>query len=331
MEPMVTVICLAFNHEKYIRKTLEGFVMQKTSFGYKVLIHEDASTDSTLQIIREYEKKFPGLFEVIAQKENQYSKGVAITEKFLLPRIEGKYVAFCEGDDYWARADKLQKQYDFMEQNSECSISTHIVQCIHEEGTYMNKTIPSEYFQKKIGLQNLVISGGLLTHELLVGEFPFHLSSYFIRTDIYKKYYNEKPQYVKKVRTGDVALLQYMALNGDCGFLSEDMSCYRVGSVQGWTERTKKSVSSMVKRYEDAINYLDELDRYTEGEFKTDIQISKNLQAIQIIKIKRQYRKLFKYKKEIMKYTVKEQIKLLVLATIDTVFPRFMEKYKNDV
>lgn len=328
MKPMVTVVCLAYNHEKYIQKTLEGFVMQKTSFDYKVLIHEDASTDGTLQIIQEYAGKYPGLFEVIEQKENQYSKGVSITEKFLLPRIEGRYVAFCEGDDYWIRPDKLQKQYDFMEQNKGCVISTHVVQCIHENELYMKKTIPSKHFQKKIPK---IIDGKMLTHELLVGEFPFHLSSYFIRAAIYKRYCTEKPSYRQKVKTGDVALLQYMALKGDCGFISETMSCYRVGSVQGWTERTKKNASSIIKRYEDALVYLDELDRCTEGKFKKDIQISKNLQNIQIIKIKREYKELFKYRKEIKRFPVKEQIKLVLLFIIDKFSPRIMEKYKNDI
>ena len=97
---MVSVYCLAYNHERYIRHTLEGFVRQVTNFRYEVVVHDDASTDGTLAIIREYEQKYPQLIKVIAQKENQYSKGVKIIQNVIFPTLQGKYLAICEGDDY---------------------------------------------------------------------------------------------------------------------------------------------------------------------------------------------------------------------------------------
>ena len=98
---LVTVFCLAYNHEKYIRTTLEGFVKQKTSFKFKVLIHDDASTDGTADIIREYVEKYPDIFEAVLQEENRYQKGIDVEDEYVLPRINSKYVAACEGDDYW--------------------------------------------------------------------------------------------------------------------------------------------------------------------------------------------------------------------------------------
>ena len=95
--PLVSVCCITYNHEPYIVQALNGFLMQKTSFPFEVLIHDDASTDRTADIIREYEKKFPKIIKPIYQKENQYSKGNrAILASFVYPRAKGKYIALCE-------------------------------------------------------------------------------------------------------------------------------------------------------------------------------------------------------------------------------------------
>ena len=119
---MVSILCNVYNHGKYLRDALEGFVMQQTTFPFEVLVHDDASPDNSAEIIREYEEKYPEIIKPIYQTENQYSKGVRINEVFHLPRIKGKYVAACEGDDYWTDPLKLQKQYDFMEANPDYSM-----------------------------------------------------------------------------------------------------------------------------------------------------------------------------------------------------------------
>jgi glycosyltransferase involved in cell wall biosynthesis len=110
MKPLVTISCITYNHETYIREALEGFVAQKTTFPIEILIHDDASTDGTAQVIREYEKKYPALILPIYQTENQYSKGVKVSFTYQFPRARGKYIALCEGDDYWTDPLKLQKQ-----------------------------------------------------------------------------------------------------------------------------------------------------------------------------------------------------------------------------
>ena len=118
--PLVSICCITYNHEPYIVQTLDGFLMQKTSLPFEILIHDDASTDRTADIIREYEKKFPNLIKPIYQKENQYSKGfTSVSETWNFPRAQGKYIALCEGDDYWIDENKLQMQVDFLENNPE--------------------------------------------------------------------------------------------------------------------------------------------------------------------------------------------------------------------
>ena len=114
---LVSVFCETYNHELYIRQCLDGMLMQKTDFAFEVLIHDDASTDHTQSIIKEYAEKYPHVIKPILQQENQYSKGVKIWEVFQMPRARGKYIALCEGDDYWTDPHKLQKQVDVLEKD----------------------------------------------------------------------------------------------------------------------------------------------------------------------------------------------------------------------
>lgn len=120
--PLVSVCCITYNHEPCISQAIESFLMQKTNFPFEIIIHDDASTDRTPGIIREYGKKYPDLIKPIYQKENQYSKGIKPNYTFNYPRAKGKYIALCEGDDYWIDPYKLQKQVDFMEANEDYSL-----------------------------------------------------------------------------------------------------------------------------------------------------------------------------------------------------------------
>lgn len=131
--PLVSISCITYNHEPYIAQTLDGFLMQKTDFPFEVLIHDDASTDRTADIIREYEKKFPNLIKPIYQKENQYSKGfTSVSATWNFPRAKGKYIALCEGDDYWIDENKLQMQVDFLEKNPEYGMCFHDAVVVNE-------------------------------------------------------------------------------------------------------------------------------------------------------------------------------------------------------
>ena len=121
---MVSILCAVYNHEKYLHQCLEGFLKQKTNFNYEVIIHDDASTDSSVDIIQEYVSKYPDIIKPIYQKENQYSKGIQIF-KIMYQTARGKYMAYCEGDDYWIDENKLQTQIELLENHPEYSASTH--------------------------------------------------------------------------------------------------------------------------------------------------------------------------------------------------------------
>lgn len=114
-QPLVSILCATYNQKDYIAQTIEGFLIQETSFPVEIIIHDDASTDGTADIVRKYEAEHPDLIKGIYQIENQYSKRIAIWDKFIYPMAKGKYIAECEGDDYWTDPKKLQRQIEFLE------------------------------------------------------------------------------------------------------------------------------------------------------------------------------------------------------------------------
>lgn len=123
--PLVSVLCQAYNHGKYIEQCLNGILMQKTSFPFEVLVHDDASTDDTADVVREFELRYPEIIKPIYQTVNQYSQKKKVFSRIQLPRATGKYIAICEGDDYWTDPGKLQKQVDFLEANKDFAICFH--------------------------------------------------------------------------------------------------------------------------------------------------------------------------------------------------------------
>lgn len=252
-EIMVSVICFAYNHEKYIRKCLEGFVMQKTTFRFEVLIHDDASTDRTADIIREYEAKYPEIIKPIYQTDNQYSKHIGIAKTFLLPNAKGKYIAWCEGDDYWIDENKLQLQYEAMECNPECSLCVHRVQGIKEDGEVLvDRRFPDGVIINHTGIieQNEFFS-------IIIGSYQFQTSSYFAKLERYLEYINNPPEFERVSDVGDEPMLLFFGNEGPVFYIDEVMSHYRIGSIGSWSSRIRYDkekqlvhVRAMIKMYQ---------------------------------------------------------------------------------
>lgn len=137
---MVAIDCIVYNHEPYIRQCLEGFVMQKTTFPFVAIVHDDASTDKSADIIREYAERYPDIIYPVYEIENQYSKrdkSLTKIRKREIDRFNPKYIAFCEGDDYWIDPLKLQKQVDILEKNEEYGMCyTNFDIFYHETGVF---------------------------------------------------------------------------------------------------------------------------------------------------------------------------------------------------
>ncbi len=212
-EPLVSICCITYNHELYIRDAIEGFLMQKTDFPFEILIHDDASTDGTADIIREYEAKYPDIIKPIYQTENQYSKGIKISATYNYPRAKGKYIALCEGDDYWIDPYKLQKQVDFLEANNDVNIIYHKVNILNPD----NKII--SYGSKN----NFYFS----FYDSLISKQGVTLSCMFRKVGL--SILSNKLT-ILKLNVGDWPLECFLTLNSKGYYLAETMGVYRVHS-----------------------------------------------------------------------------------------------------
>lgn len=256
---MVSVICITYNHEKYIRQCLEGCVSQKTDFSFEILVHDDASTDGTATVIQEFEKKYPDLIRPIYQTENQYSKKVSIKREFIMPLVRGRYVALCEGDDFWTDENKLQRQVDAMEGNSECCMCVHKVAEVFENGALNGTWFP-----------NFQLDTGIISSRdfLAMGQYySFHTSSFFFRTEHYREYIMDPPEFVRKSSVGDEAHMMYFGQKGPVYYIDKPMSHYRRGVVGSWTARQRNNSDRATIHPKKMIDTYLAFDSYTKGQY----------------------------------------------------------------
>lgn len=286
---MVTILCTCYNHAEYIGKTLEGFVNQKTNFTYKILIHDDASTDNSQEIIREYVNKYPDIIIPIFQLENQYSKGVDLYNEILYPMVKSKYIAFCEGDDYWVDEHKLQKQFEYMESNADCSMCVHNTKRIYAEGNRTAGIVNNSNEEKDYDAVEIIETGA--------GKIC-QTSSYFCRMHLI----TEMPDCYRMKTVGDHPLLIYMAIQGYIHYFPDVMSVYRVCTPNSWTSRQNKSRYKRLLFYRELIDFFTKLNEYTMYEYNEAIErtICKNeyyynLESFQLKKVMeiKEQKKLF--------------------------------------
>lgn len=217
--PVVSIVCITYNHESFIRDCLEGFIMQKTNFAFEVLIHDDASTDKTADIIRLYEAKFPEIIKPIYQIDNQYSKGINPGTKFLFPLARGKYIAICEGDDYWTDPLKLQKQVDFLEANDKVmAISTNSSVCDLNGNTLQREkvVIPPD---NKEGIYNL--------HDFFGKGFQYSTNTVVFRNQN-MDFIAKESKRMSNPFLGDWILWVLLHLQGDFYFINIVTAAYRM-------------------------------------------------------------------------------------------------------
>lgn len=234
--PLVAIECLAYNHGPYIRQCLDGFVMQKTDFSFIAIVHDDASADDTAKIIREYAQNYPDIIKPILETENQYSKKDGSLGRIIKKAIpeDVKYIALCEGDDYWTDPYKLQKQINYMESHPEC-VLTHTGFSYLENG----KTTIAEKEGEKIK----EISDSKIIFNILNGN------NYRIQTctAIYRlaTYYTILPQ-LKKINglflMGDTPLWVNLLQCGTIHYIDSPTSVYRIGNDTASHPKSLKSI-----------------------------------------------------------------------------------------
>lgn len=255
--PLVTIACITYNQKKYISDAIEGFLKQKTNFQFEIIIHDDASTDGTDKIIRSYKKKYPNLINPIYQTENQYSKGKGIFQTYLLPIAKGKYIALCEGDDYWTDSLKLQKQVDYIEKNKGCSL------CFHKTVVYYNN-------KKKI-LRPIRRHSNIYTiYDIILSPKTFVATSSMIfkKNDILNM-----PKWVLVSPRFHGEIMLFMATRGFLGFIDESMSVYRYMSDGSLSSRHMSSWKMEKNRYDKLKHMWTSFDNWTDRRYRFYIAI----------------------------------------------------------
>ena len=250
---MVSVIIISYNHEKFIRDAIESAINQKTDFRYEILIHDDASTDGTIDIIKQYEKKYPNLIRAVIETENQFQKGRFNQVLFDLKRA-GKYFAYLEGDDYWTDEEKLQKQIDFLETHKEYSM------CIHN-------AVQLNYMTGEKRLLNTFPEEGTYSQEeqVLAGlgtDFPA-TASYVMRTS----YLKDMPAFFRETSIGDYPYRQYYANCGKIYYFEKAMSVYRTAVPDSYMSNVRSDKRFYNKYTLQMIVFYEKLDKYTEHKF----------------------------------------------------------------
>ncbi|MDC3237188.1 glycosyltransferase [bacterium] len=227
-EIVVSVLAIAYNHEPWVAKSLESLISQRTDFPIEILVHDDASTDRTCDIIREYERKYPGLLKGVYQSENQYSKG-EYPSGILLGRARGKYIAICECDDYWKDPLKLQKQVELLESHPECSMAAAKTDVYQWENGRFNYKKSFEGVGKD-----------LLYFEDIYGGCYLHTSTFLIP----KKNFEFYAEYREKGFYGDTALRFIMLTLGPIAFLQKTVSVYQITGKGIWTSLDSYSMAA---------------------------------------------------------------------------------------
>jgi glycosyltransferase involved in cell wall biosynthesis len=203
MKPLVTILCISYNQEKYIKQTIEGFLMQKVNFTYEILIHDDASTDGTQKIIKKFAAKEPKIFRPLLETENQYSKNGVQFLKDMYQMAEGKYIAVCEGDDYWTDPDKLQTQVDFMESNPDYSVCFHQVRIEYSDNKTKDQIYPDVSNKSWYNTKELLMTNYIQTNSVLYRRHTYEgIATNVTPSDWYMHLYHAslgKIKFIEKV------------------------------------------------------------------------------------------------------------------------------------
>lgn len=263
-KPVVSIICLTYNQERYIEDAIRGFLIQKTDFPFEVIINDDASTDSTAEKIKEYAKKYPGIIKPILQRENQYSKSPCGLLYKVVQETKGSYIALCEGDDFWIAPDKLQCQVDAMRNNPDINI------CFHRYFQGNTDGGVERFFETKKSKFLYPNKQSILsTRIIILGDGDYmHTASIMMTKDSMENL----PGWLSDCPFGDYFIQVLGSTDSGALYIPELMSFYRMNAVGSWSSR-KITPESQHRFICQMHHSLGRLNHELKGNYETEISI----------------------------------------------------------
>lgn len=278
IKPLVVIHCITYNHEAFLKDALEGFLMQKTDFPFVAVVHDDASTDGTTEVLRTYAERYPDIILPIFEDENQYSKRCRVIRRVMKSAelaTGAKYVAMCEGDDYWTYEYKLQKQVDFLESHPDYSLVFHNAKILNADGII---TAGISLFQQEGSRAYSAID--------IIYKWPQPTASVLYRIEVDQDPILQNGGF----RCSDDVLFLTATKYGKIYCIHEEWSVYRihmggVSSNKDWPVTAVEHAKAVAKAFESSLG----------KEISADLVTRHYLILLKKNRVDKQYKKYFKY------------------------------------
>ena len=256
--PLVSIICFTYNHVNYIDDAMRGFLNQRTNFDYEILVHDDCSTDGTTEKVIEYSNLYPTKVRAFLEEENQYQQGIRDTWKRVADASGGKYIALCEGDDFWIDINKLQYQIDYMEENPDVTLTGHNALMLNCK-TGMISATDGFLCEQDVSMEDLLKNK----------SFCFHYSSFVMKREIY--YRNGM---FRECDIGDWMVQLFAKTKGRVHYFDRVSSVYRyLSNENSWTSRINgrdfDTTVSYIRHILLLNRFFERFNEYTNDEFST--------------------------------------------------------------
>ncbi len=310
----VSIFLVAYNEERFIAQALDSLLMQKTNFDYEIICHDDASTDKTPEIIRDYCKKNKNIIPIL-QKDNQCKKGLNITLEFMYSLAKGKYIAYCDGDDYWTDPNKLQREYDYMENHKDCVMCLHDFTFLFENENNKFQLSCCGKKERDLSIQDVI---------LWDKKIPQIGTSFFVR-----ELAQNRPDLFRKIGGGekskraisDLPLYIYMCLNGRVHYIPKSMSVWRRTSG---TWGSDVDPQRTVAFFNDTIEFFQKLNLLTEYKYNSIIQEKIDSINFDIDYVSCNYKKAFRLSRKI-----KGKRKAKIIVFIGTISKKIANRIRG--
>lgn len=254
---LITIICITYNHRDYIQQSICSLLSSKTDLDFEILIHDDLSTDGTIDILKNFANQYPNKIKLFFETENQFSQNIDFFSKIVKNQAKGKYIAICEGDDYWTDVNKLQLQFETLEAHPECDMCACRADMISEDGNHILGEIRPCEGDGILSIEDVILGGG--NYVATAGLF-FRKSLFDHMMDF------------EKIRSLDYSHQMKGALRGGIYYIDKPMVAYRRYSKSSVTNLITNNSSDMRFQCNQEMMILKTLDKETCGKYHEVIE-----------------------------------------------------------